>query len=144
VPVAHPSHPLHALGRALTLDDLRGHRQLVTRDSGSEREGDRLALEGGQRWTVSQLRTAVAAVADGHGYGWFPEHTVARELADGRLGRLTMAEGGGEHVALYLMFADRMAAGPGAQRLAECLREAVSAMCTAGAPASAGGRTGET
>ncbi len=34
VAVAAPAHPLHALTRPLTYQDLRRHRQLVIRDSG--------------------------------------------------------------------------------------------------------------
>src|SRR5690349_2919105 len=35
--VAAPSHPLHALGRELTLEDLRPHRHILIRDSGTRR-----------------------------------------------------------------------------------------------------------
>src|SRR5918996_849916 len=35
--VAAPTHPLHSLGRELTLEDLRRHRHLVIRDSGVQR-----------------------------------------------------------------------------------------------------------
>src|SRR5919106_5247031 len=35
--VAAPSHPLHALGREATPEDLRRHRHLVIRDSGAQR-----------------------------------------------------------------------------------------------------------
>ena len=35
VAVAHPDHPLHHLGRPVTARDLRHHRHLVVRDSGS-------------------------------------------------------------------------------------------------------------
>src|SRR6204780_337298 len=37
IPVAHPEHPLFALGRELTLQDLRKHRHLMIRDTGSQR-----------------------------------------------------------------------------------------------------------
>jgi len=30
---AHPDHPLHKLGRKLSMQDLRAHRQLVVRES---------------------------------------------------------------------------------------------------------------
>ena len=53
IPVAHPDHPLHQLGRELTLQDLRRHRHLIIRDSGSQRRsGSWLGAE--QSWTVSQ------------------------------------------------------------------------------------------
>src|ERR1700722_20680909 len=43
IPAAHPDHPLHRLGRELTLQDLRKHRHLVIRDTGSQsRGGNRL------------------------------------------------------------------------------------------------------
>ncbi len=41
---AHPSHPLHALGRRVTPRDLRKHRQLVLRQSHSKR-ATRLMLD---------------------------------------------------------------------------------------------------
>ncbi len=38
IPVAHPDHSLHKLGRDVTPRDLRKHRHLVVRDSGSQRD----------------------------------------------------------------------------------------------------------
>src|SRR5207247_2352840 len=37
IAVAHPAHPLHRLGRELGHRDLARHRQLVIRDSGTQR-----------------------------------------------------------------------------------------------------------
>src|SRR5471032_1948855 len=37
IAAAHPEHPLHKLNRKLTAQDLRKYRQLVIRDSGSQR-----------------------------------------------------------------------------------------------------------
>ena len=37
IAVAHPEHPLHKLGRQLTQRDLRGHRHITVRDTGSQR-----------------------------------------------------------------------------------------------------------
>ena len=39
VAVAHPEHPLHRLGRPLTVQDLRAHRHLVVRESDTRRAG---------------------------------------------------------------------------------------------------------
>ena len=55
--VAHVDHPLHALDRALTLEDLKSHRQIVVRDSSAERKVDAGWLGAEQRWTVSHIRT---------------------------------------------------------------------------------------
>src|SRR6202045_647206 len=39
IAAAHPEHPLHRLGRELTLQDRRKHRHLIIRDTGSPRRG---------------------------------------------------------------------------------------------------------
>lgn len=121
--VAHPDHPLNALGRPLTQRDLRQHRQLVVRDSGLREPRDAGWLGAEQRWTVSHLATSVDAVARGMGFAWLPRHRVAELLADGRLKRLPLAEGAVRHQELYLVFADREDAGPAARALADCLRQ---------------------
>src|SRR5438128_1354004 len=85
IAVAHPDHPLHRLGRELTHRDLRRHRQLVIRDSGSQRtrEGGWLGAE--QRWTVSNKATSIRAASMGLGFAWYPEENIREELSAGRL-----------------------------------------------------------
>ena len=52
IAAAHPEHPLHQLGRELTLQDLRKHRHLVIRDTGSQRSsGSWLGAE--QIWSMA-------------------------------------------------------------------------------------------
>jgi DNA-binding transcriptional LysR family regulator len=125
---AAPAHPLHALGRAVTLDDLRAHRHLVVRDSGVQR-----TRSGGwlneKRWTVSHKATSIHAACMGAGYAWFPEDTVRAEIDSGRLVRLPLAEGAERHATLYLVIADTELAGPGTLRLAGLLKERTSAAC---------------
>ncbi|MEA3197919.1 MAG: hypothetical protein QOF32_1971 [Gammaproteobacteria bacterium] len=122
IPVAHPEHPLHRLGRELTLQDLLKHRHLVIRDTGSQRRaGSWLGAE--QSWTVSHKATSIRAAGLGLGFAWFPEETVLGELERGELKLLPMREGGERWGELYLVFADRDYAGPGALRLAEIIRE---------------------
>ena len=135
-PVAHPGHPLHELGRPVTQDDLRAHRQLVVRESGSTR-ATRLHVEATQRWTVSHMTTSIQAARLGYGYAMLPEEKIREELANGTLAPLPMQEGGERHAELYLVFADRDAAGPGVLRLGEIIRETVSQTCQAEAAASA-------
>jgi DNA-binding transcriptional LysR family regulator len=128
IPAAHPNHPLHQLGRELTLQDLRKHRHLVIRDTGSQRRsGSWVGAE--QSWTVSHKATSIHAAGMGLGFAWFPEETVLRELERGLLKALPMREGGERWGDLYLVFADRDYAGPGAQRLADIIRELVAAQC---------------
>ena len=125
---AAPSHPLHQLGRTLTLDDLRQHRHLVIRDSGALR-----SRTGGwlneQRWTVSHKATSIRAACMGLGFAWYPAENIRDELDAGALVPLPLAEGRERFVSLYLIFADADTAGPGVRRLAEILRERVAESC---------------
>jgi DNA-binding transcriptional LysR family regulator len=128
IAVAHPGHPLHQLGRELTLQDLRKHRHLVIRDTGSQRRaGSWLGAE--QTWTVSHKATSIHAACMGLGFAWFPEEMVLGELDRGLLKALPLREGGERWVELYLVFADRDYAGPGALRLAEIIRGLVAEQC---------------
>lgn len=128
--VAAPRHPLHALGRPLTLEDLRTHRHLVVRDSSAQR-----TRSGGwlneHRWTVSHKATSLRAVRMGLGYAWYPEENVREELRSGALKPLPLREGAEKFASLYLVFADRESAGPGTLRLAEILRERIAKECSA-------------
>ena len=130
IAVAHPRHPLHELGRELTLQDLRKHRHLVIRDTGSQRRsGSWLGAE--QSWTVSHKATSIHAAVMGAGFAWLPEDTVRGELERGELKPLPLREGGTRWGDLYLVFADRDYAGPGALRLAEIIRARIAEQCKA-------------
>ena len=128
IAAAHPEHPLHQLGRELTVQDLRKHRHLVIRDTGSQRRsGSSLGAE--QSWTVSHKATSIHAAGMGLGFAWYPEETVRDELQRGALKALPLREGGERWVDLYLVFADRDYAGLGALRMAQIIRENVGEQC---------------
>jgi len=128
IAAAHPGHALHQLGRELTLQDLRKHRHLVIRDSGSQRRsGSWVGAE--QIWTVSHKATSIHAACMGLGFAWFPEDTIRIELERGLLKPLPLREGAERSAELYLVFADRDYAGPGALRLAQMIREQVQSTC---------------
>ena len=127
--VASPSHPLHHLGRAATLEDLRHHRHIVVRDSGIHRTRTTAFLNE-QRWTVSHKATSLHAVLLGHGYAWFPDEAIRGELERGALAPVPLREGAERSGSLYLVFADRDAAGPGTLRLADIIRAKVREECT--------------
>ena len=126
--LAAPSHPLHALGRKLTTDDLRAHRHLILRDTGARtRSGGGWQNE--RRWTVSNKATWIRAAVMGLGFAWYPEDAVREEIDAGALKPLPLREGGERAANLFLMYADRDAAGPGTRRLADILRERVAVEC---------------
>ncbi|MGH8402073.1 MAG: LysR substrate-binding domain-containing protein, partial [Gammaproteobacteria bacterium] len=111
--------------------DLRRHRQLVIRDSGTARKRDAGWLAAEARWTVSHKATSIRAARMGLGFAWYPEEVVREELASGALKPLRLQAGGERYADLYLIFADREYAGPGARRLAELLH-AAAAECASG------------
>jgi DNA-binding transcriptional LysR family regulator len=128
--MAAPSHALHRLGRELTLEDLRPHRHVVIRDSGEQRVRGAGWLNE-LRLTVSNKATAIHAVATGMGYAWYPEDSVRGELERGALKPLPLREGAEKAGTIYLIFADREAAGPGTLRLAQLIRAGVERECKA-------------
>ncbi len=134
IAVAHPDHPLHALGRPLTARDLRGHRHIVVRDSGTTRDRHTTTVEVDQRWTLGHMASSIEAVARGHGFAWLPEERIRPELESGRLAPLPMREGGERRMSLYLVVADPDFVGPGVARLAQIIREGVASECAAACP----------
>ncbi|MDN6298451.1 MAG: LysR family transcriptional regulator [Halomonas sp.] len=120
--VAHPEHPLHQLKRELSNHDLRAHRQFVVRDSGLKRRQDAGWLDAEQRWTVSQLKTSIQFARDGLGFAWLPYEHIREELEAGTLKRLPLTEGGQRQERLFLVYANRNAAGPATQALAHSLQ----------------------
>jgi DNA-binding transcriptional LysR family regulator len=127
--VASPLHPLHQFNRPITLRDLRDHRHLVVRDSGVNRSLNVLALDAVQRWTVSNMSTSIEAVKRGYGFAWYPEDKIREELNTGVLKPLNLRGGSMRVRPLYLVFADRDAAGPGLLRLADIIRATVANEC---------------
>lgn len=125
---AHPAHPLHRLGRPLLAADLRAHRHLVIRDTGSRRVRA-TSIIADQRWTVSNKATSIRAATLGLGFAWFPEDSIREELDAGQLKLLPLREGAERYGTLYLIYADRDAAGRGARRLGEIIRARVASTC---------------
>lgn len=130
VPVAHPEHELHKLGRPVEIRDLRKHRHIVVRDTGTKRDKKVRTLESTQRWTVSNMSTSIGAVTRGHGFAWLPQYKIYPELHSGELKVLEMREPREYVGLLYLIFADREGAGPGLLRLAQVIREEIATSCS--------------
>ncbi|GAB5452180.1 MAG: LysR family transcriptional regulator [Halioglobus sp.] len=124
IAVAHPGHPLHALGRELSLRDLQQHRQIVLRDSARGEKTDSGWLGAEQRWTVSHVATSVDMITRGMGFAWLPRSRVQAGIAAGRLAELPLGASSRRFTELYLVYADRDAAGPAARQLGTLLTRA--------------------
>ncbi|NBB93870.1 MAG: LysR family transcriptional regulator [Gammaproteobacteria bacterium] len=121
IAAAAPHHPLNRLGRNPNLDDLRQHRHLVVRDSGSQPASSAAWAVSEKRWTVTSKATSIRAACMGLGFAWYAEDIIRRELEDGQLQPLPLEKGRERYATLYLVFADADGAGPGTRRLAELL-----------------------
>lgn len=125
VAVAHPDHPLHHLDHELSYADLRRHRQLVVRDSGS-RGIDVGWLGADKRWTVSNLSTSIHACVSGLGFAWYPQWKIQRYLDSGQLKPLPLNVGVDRYEELYLIMRDGALASPAVKELSQMLGKAVS------------------
>ena len=122
-PVAHPDHALHALGRPLTLDDLRGARHIIVRDSAPHLARDDLWLQAHDSWTVGSMDFSIELIGAGLGFAWLPLSRIGRELAEGRLAPLPMSKLNDRHVELFLAHLDGDVTGPVCRHLIERLTE---------------------
>lgn len=115
IAVAHPDHALHTMNRQLRLEDLKVHRQIVTRDSAVNKRRDAGWLGANQRFTVSHMRTSEDMVSKGLGFAWLPACAISDKLTQGILKPLDLESGGSRDVPLYLVFNDGDRLGPAAR-----------------------------
>jgi len=125
IAVAHRDHPLFALSRALSSDDLAKHTQAVIRDTGRTPRSEGW-LGSSLRWTLPSMDSALAAVRAGFAYAWLPEHVVAESLREGLLQPLPLSFGGTRKVPLYVVLVRGEAAGPAAHAALELFQRHAS------------------
>jgi len=126
VAVAHPCHPLHALGRELEMDDLTRNLQIVVRDSGTLNPRDHGWLNTDQRWSVTSPQTRMEMICSGIGFGWLAEHKMQAQLEQGLLKPLPLRVGQRRKLSLSLIVANPEVAGPATCRLANLIRKVVA------------------
>jgi DNA-binding transcriptional LysR family regulator len=86
VPLARFDHPLATCGVPIPPVLLRTHPQIVLRDSARGSDSPSLnVLEGGLRWSVTDVAAKRDIILAGMGWGGLPEHVAAGDLADGVL-----------------------------------------------------------
>lgn len=125
VAVAHPQHPLHQLGRKLTMGDLQKEMQVVVKDSGQRAPRDFGWLGAEHRWTVSSIDTAVTTISRGLGYGWLPQHQISEQLARQQLAPLPLSAGRRYSSHLYLTYGQEHP-GPASRLLGELIKQQVN------------------
>jgi DNA-binding transcriptional LysR family regulator len=125
IPVAAPSHPLVKDRDQVSELELRSHRQVVLRDTGSHREVDSGWLQAQQRWTVSHFSSSIRIVRSGLAFAFLPHNWVTAELASGHLARIPLTEDLRRSLPLYMLLSDRQAAGPATRELHALLKDSL-------------------
>jgi DNA-binding transcriptional LysR family regulator len=121
IPVAVPSHALVQEQGPVSEMQLRAHRQVVMRDTGSRREQDVGWLGAEQRWTVSHFASSIKLLKSGLVFAFIPQNWVQQELDRGELVQIQLEAGLVRQVQTYLLFADRDVAGPATRELAQLI-----------------------
>ena len=122
VAVAHKDHPLNQLDRVLTTELLKSYRQIVVRDSTTQKKADAGWLGAEQRWTVSHMRASIELIAQNFGYAWLPLPEISSALTSGQLKRLNLREGGSRSASFFLNYLDIDRLGPAAREFMGELR----------------------
>lgn len=124
--VACPEHDLHQAKQALSIEDLKLHRQIVVRDSALSQRQDDGWLGADQRWTVSHMKTSIDMICKGLGFAWLPVPLIQAELDNGTLQPLNLVVGATRQTQLYLLFNDGDCLGPAGQTFLDQLRHQYS------------------
>lgn len=120
-PVAVPGHPLVKGREAVSEIELRQHRQVVLRDTGSRREVDSGWLQAEQRWTVSHFSSSIKMLLSGLAFAMLPLNWVQTYLERGELARIPLEPSLDRTIPLYLLLADQAGAGPATRALFQML-----------------------
>ena len=86
--VAAVTHPLAAYRGVIPMTELARHVQLVLTDRSELTAGQEFGVISPFTWRLADLFAKHAFLVSGLGWGGMPLHTVARDLAEGRLVRL--------------------------------------------------------
>ena len=131
IPVARKDHPLHHYDRPLDEEDLRQHRQMVLRDSGSQ-DFDSGWLGSEQRWTFSSPLGSLDAIRSGSGFAWLPLPKIISDLHSGLLKPLNLRNRPQRTAHLQLVTAATTASGAGVRALATAFKTAAADFCGSG------------
>lgn len=123
VPVVRHDHPLARAGSPAPLAALREYPQVVLTDSARIEPAPPINLvEGGLRWTVTDVTAKLQIIEAGLGWGGLPEHVVRAGLRKGTLAALSVRQFETEVIELVALRHEERAQGPVARALWDELR----------------------
>ena len=126
VVVAAPEHPLALVEGVISKVELAKHVQLVLTDRSQLTAGREFGVMSPFTWRLGDLFAKHAFLLKGLGWGAMPLHTVAQDLREGRLAKLSVEDLPDEGLVLAMSAAYLTAKPPGPagrwliQRLRQC------------------------
>ena len=120
--VAHKDHALHQLDQILSKESLKSYRQIIVRDSATQKKADAGWLGAEQRWSVSHVRASIDLIEQNLGFAWLPASEITESLDSGKIKRLNLDAGGSRSVSFYLNYLDKDRIGPAAREFMGELR----------------------
>lgn len=123
IAVAHIDHPLHQLGHALSLNDLRNYTQLVVRDFEKLIAMNKDELDTPHRWTVASSYLALSLLQEGTGFAWIPVNHLLHQRK--LLKALPLAHAQTRCFFLNALYGKKTPPNQATLAFAECLEAAV-------------------
>lgn len=121
--VVSADHSLANFSGELSLNDMKDYRQIVIRDSGMRTSQNSGWLGTSQRWTVSNLSTALKFVERGLGFAWLPEHLVRDQLERGQLRTVPLCHQREREVPMYMGYPEEYKLNPEVRLMTDIIRE---------------------
>ncbi len=119
--VARRGHPLVERGAAVTDDELRSQVLLVVRGSDPRLRLSTAALDVTTVVSLNDFHAKKTSLLEGLGYGWMPDHLIARELRTGALARVRWKAGSTHTYQPNVYTRGDRAPGRAAQRVIDAL-----------------------
>lgn len=131
--VAAADHPLASYRGTIPKEELARHAQLVLTDRSNLTEGRNIGVMSPSTWHLADLFAKHAFLLNGLGWGGMPVHTVAKDLAEGRLVELSIEEvlPGGTPLPMYAIYREGEPPGPAGRWMIERLKSYAES-CAAG------------
>jgi DNA-binding transcriptional LysR family regulator len=125
VAVAAPCHPLSALKRPISTDELQQHVQLVLTDHSGRTDKRDNGVLSRRNWRLGDLGAKHAMLLGGLGWGGMPLHMVEADIAAGRLCKIEPEEWGAStrsvELSMCLIHRSDYLLGPAARWLSDWL-----------------------
>lgn len=121
IPVAHVNHVLCRSKVTISEQDLKQHRQIVVRDSGTKRNRDTGWLGSEQRLTVTHFSHSIQALIRSLGFAFIPSHLAEPFIKNGELKKLNLSNKAERRIQIYLTLPSADNAGPATKAMRDIL-----------------------